>query len=239
MLKGLQNMFWKKFGPSVEQIAEAELKKLGAEFYISRTGIDVLDERKETPAGLPPIFTQVYAKHRKSPDEYVALDKQSIQFREESKSIQEYRRKAQEIHYANCTMLACFMCDALLTNKIEAKLFGIGAEHHFVIAKCEEPFKLLVIDPWVGKQFKVTLNENIDKLEDLSVDSRLKICEAHLKETSLYPDYEKPIEEIKDYDTKDPVLTDQLLKQAYDVMPIERFFEPKLEKEPQKARGIS
>ena len=211
-----------------EEIAAVELEKIASQFFISRTGVEMLDSRKADPlvGELPPIFEQNYGANRKLDSEYDALDEQSMILRDQSSSIGDYRNKALGNHYANCTMLACFVCDTLSKNKVDAKIFGIGASHHFVIAKTGNPYTLLVVDPWAGVQFPVTLKEKIVDLEKLSVSSRLAICEAHFNKTNLYPEseYTRPFKEFNSIDA-DPALKEKLIKQAYSISTIERFFE--------------
>jgi hypothetical protein len=213
-----------------EQIAKEELNKLNSQFYISRTAVEMLDERLENPLnngkGLPPIFTEVYGKNRKTLKEYDRLDEQLREARDGSTNIYECRSKSQELHYANCTTLACFLCSALIERNVDARLFGLGGEHHCVIAKSEDPYTLLLIDPWAGIQCNVVLQTPVNNLEELSVDDRLLIAKKHFEATNLYPNYKEALDALFKSDPHcPPKLKEKVSKDFFEIQTVNRFME--------------
>ncbi|QBR84335.1 hypothetical protein E3983_08150 [Legionella israelensis] len=222
--------FLARYTHHAEETSRKELEKLTSTFFISRTGVEMLDHLTQNPLPngqkFPDIFTESYGNNRKTEEEYCALDEQLIEARKTSNSMSEYRQKAENIHYANCTSLACFLCDALSAQDIEAKIFGIGGAHHFVIAKDGNSGWLVVADPWANTQFKIQMETPVDDLEDLSGTDRLRIAHQHFVETGLYPNYREGLDEQFAMDQYMSETTkDWLTKGYFEVARTERFFD--------------
>jgi hypothetical protein len=213
----------------VVKISAEELKKLTESFYISRTGVEMIDCFEKGMLSniqeLPPMF-QIYGENRKSEDEYKLLDDQLISIREKSRDMREYRQEAEKIHYANCTSLACFLCTALEDRGVKAKVFGLGGAHHFVIAKNDQDSNsILVIDPWTNTQFQMKFENQINNLEDLSGADRLNIAEKYSQKTGLYQNYRESLDEMLSQDnTMSEVFKEQYTKNFFEIESTERWF---------------
>jgi len=213
---------------SVEQVATMEMEKLASKFHMSRTGDSRYDRQKENVSNnknLPEVFEKVYAKNSLSEEGYAKLDNFLISAREKSNNIKEYREFAEQLGYANCTTLACFMHEALKEQGFESKLFGIGGAHHFVIAKHEETDKLVVIDPWAHVQFTISIKDPVENLENTSVRDRLLIAKLHYQNTGLYPNYEEGLNNQLSKISPHSKYRDSICESYFEISETERYLE--------------
>ena len=216
--------------PNVMDISKEELKKISDIFFISRTGVEMLDFIKNNPLpygqNLPSIFNEIYDKNRKTEEEYNRLDQKLMNARDESTGVMDYREKAEKIHYANCTSLACFLHESLKEKDIHSRIFGLGGAHHFVIAKDNNPNSIIVIDPWANTIFKMDIKKPFDSLEELSSEDRLEIAKQHYQHTNLYPNYKTGLDEVLSSDpTRSKKMEDNYIKQFFEICSTDRFFE--------------
>jgi hypothetical protein len=226
----LVNSFFNRKHIDVIAVSKEELDKLTQAFFISRTGVEVFDASGEDMSPkhipLPKVFEEVYAKNQQSATEYEALDEQLIKARESSSNMSEYREKAEKLHYSNCTGLACFLYEALNEKGIDAKIFGLGGAHHFVIAQDESPHFIVASDPWAHVQFKMAIEQPVKDLADLSGQDRLLIAKKHYEATGLYPDYKEVLQKLL---SQDPNMSDnskeKYTKMFFEISTTERFFE--------------
>ncbi|VEG89795.1 hypothetical protein [Legionella spiritensis] len=234
-MRYLRNLFFGTVEINVAEISREELKKLSDKFYISRTGVEMIDcfEKGMLPGTkeLPPKFT-TYKENIMSLEEYENLDSELMDIRTRSSSMAEYRQQAEEINYANCTSLACFLCDALESKGIDAKVFGLGGAHHFVIAQEQNnPNFIIVADPWTDIQFRMEIKNPVHNLEELSAKDRLRIAEKYSKQTGLYQDYREQLENLLNpLDIDDVNSREYYIEHFFDIQPPERWFEFNIQK---------
>lgn len=215
--------------PDIMDVAREEVKKLSDVFFISRTAVELLDEVRGTSLPdakkLPSVFEQVYDKHRKTKEEYDALDTQLEKARANSTGPMDYRRKAEELHYANCTSLASFVHEALKEKNIYSRIFGLGGEHHFVIAKENNSNEIVVIDPWIHYIFKMEIKEIFDNFEDLSGESRFDIARQYCQHTNLYPNLVADVERCLATESfRNKKRDEWYLKELFEISSTDRFF---------------
>lgn len=211
-------------------IIKQELDSLRKQFYVSRTGVEMLDYvkkyRNQDQAHIAEIF-KTFDQHRLTDEEYQTLDEQLMHAQSNSTNICEFRQHSAKLHYANCTNLACFMHEALQAHNIHSRIFSIGGAHHFVIALDEsKPQTLTIIDPWANTLFTIELLSPCEDLECLSVEQRLKIAELHYRHTRLYPDYKESLDKLL---AQDPGCSSKLKKryskQFFEISTTDRFYD--------------
>ena len=216
--------------PDVSAIVQLELEALSKQFYISRTGVEMLDyiaKHREPADRQVPAMLDTYQHHRKTEEEYEALDEQLDRAKKDASNMLEFRGHAENLHYANCTTLACFMHEALLAKDIHSKIFSIGGAHHFVIARDENtPNTIVIIDPWANTQFSMQITYPIETLDDLSIQDRLDIAKTHYENTNLYPDYQEAFDKLLAQDPHcSKKLKERYSKQFFEITTTDRFYE--------------
>ncbi|MCF6808542.1 hypothetical protein L3V79_09090 [Thiotrichales bacterium 19S9-12] len=161
-------------GEVYQRISEAR-KRVVQSFFISRTGTNPSGDILSNPER-----ANQYIESGKdfSDLEWQLLDNKLLQASKNCNTISELYEEIKPFGYANCTTQAACLCSELNDLGIESRLLSIVGQHHVTLAKGDDDYTVVISDPWADVQFNVQLNQKIDCLDNLSMESLKQVIEA-------------------------------------------------------------